>query len=107
MLVESNLDGYGSKSLSSEKIKRLKKSGVLYANVDLDETFQKFPIDFLDERQKRVIDRMKGNSGRIELTSGDSELDHTHYKMSYSFEQGGDSGKQFLDMINSLYIFSK
>jgi hypothetical protein len=50
---------------------------------------------------------MKGNSGRIELTSGYSELDHTQYKMSYSFEQGGDSGKQFLDMINSLYIFSK
>ena len=107
MLVESNIDGYGSKSLSGEKIKRLKKSGVVYASIDLDETFQKLPIDFLDERQKRVIDRMKGNSGRIELTSGYSELDHTQYKMSYSFEQGGDSGKQFLDMINSLYIFSK
>jgi hypothetical protein len=107
MLVESNIDGYGSKSLSGKKIKRLKKSGVVYASIDLDETFQKFPIDFVDERQKRVIDRMKGNSGRIELTSGYSELDHTQYKMSYSFEQGGDSGKQFLDMINSLYIFSK
>lgn len=107
ILVESNIDGYGSKSLSGKKMKRLKKSGVVYASVDLDETFQKFPIDFLDERQKQVIDRMKGNSGRIELTSGYSELDHTQYKMSYSFEQGSDSGKQFLDMINSLYIFSK
>lgn len=106
-LVESNIDGYGSKSLSAKKIKSLKKSGVVYASIDLDETFQKFPIDFLDERQKRVIDRMKVNSGRIELTSGYSELDHTQYKMSYSFEQGGDSGKQFLDMINSLFIFSK
>ncbi len=106
-LVESNLDGYGSKSLSRKKIKRLKNSGVLYASIDLDETLQKFPIDFLDERQKRVIDRMKGNSGRIELTSGNSGMEHTQYKMSYSFEQGGDSGKQFLDMINSLYIFSK
>ena len=79
----------------------------MYASVDLDETLQKLPVDFLDERQKRVIDRMKGDSGRIELTSGNSELDHTQYKMSYSFEQGSDSGKQFLDMINSLYIFSK
>ena len=107
MLVESNLEGYGAKSLSGKKIKRLKKSGVLYASVDLDETFQKIPFDFLDERQKNVIDRMKGKSGRIELTSGNSELDHTEYKMTYSFEQGGDSGKQFLDIINSLYIFSK
>jgi len=107
MLVESNLEGYGAKSLSGKKIKRLKKSGVLYASVDLDETFQKIPFDFLDERQKNVIDRMKGKSGRIELTSGNSELDHTKYKMTYSFEQGGDSGKQFLDIINSLYIFSK
>ena len=79
----------------------------MYASVDLDETFQKIPFDFLDERQKNVIDRMKGKSGRIELTSGNSELDHTKYKMTYSFEQGGDSGKQFLDIINSLYIFSK
>ena len=107
MLVESNLEGYGAKSLSGKKIKRLKKSGVLYASVDLDETFQKIPFDFLDERQKNVIDRMKGKSGIIELTSGNSELDHTKYKMTYSFEQGGDSGKQFLDIINSLYIFSK
>jgi len=107
MLVESNLEGYGANSLSGKKIKRLKKSGVLYASVDLDETFQKIPFDFLDERQKNVIDRMKGKSGRIELTSGNSELDHTKYKMTYSFEQGGDSGKQFLDIINSLYIFSK
>lgn len=107
MLVESNLEGYGAKSLSGKKIKRIKKSGVLYASVDLDETFQKIPFDFLDERQKNVIDRMKGKSGRIELTSGNSELDHTKYKMTYSFEQGGDSGKQFLDIINSLYIFSK
>ncbi len=87
MLVESNLEGYGAKSLSGKKIKRLKKSGVLYASVDLDETFQKIPFDFLDERQKNVIDRMKGKSGRIELTSGNSELDHTKYKMTYSFEQ--------------------
>jgi len=77
MLVESNLEGYGAKSLSGKKIKRLKKSGVLYASVDLDETFQKIPFDFLDERQKNVIDRMKGKSGRIELTSGNSELDHS------------------------------
>ena len=107
MLVESNLEGYGAKSLSGKKIKRLKKSGVLYASVDLGGRRHNKQNDFLDERQKNVIDRMKGKSGRIELTSGNSELDHTKYKMTYSFEQGGDSGKQFLDIINSLYIFSK
>ena len=106
-LIESNINGYGSQSLSSKKIKRIKKSGVLYANVDLDEALQKFPIDFLDERQKRVIDRLKGKSGRLELTSGYSDLDHTNYQISYSFDGDVNSGEQFLEMINSLYIFSK
>ena len=106
-LVESNLNGYGSQSLSGKKIKRIKKSGVLYANVDLDETIHKFPIDFLDERQKLVFERLKGKSGMFELTSGASELDQTKYQISYTFEGNSSSGEQFLDMINSLYIFSK
>jgi hypothetical protein len=106
-LVESNLNGYGSQSLSGKKIKRIKKSGVLYANIDLDETLHKFPIDFLDERQKLVFERLKGKSGMFELTSGESELDQTKYQISYTFEGNSSSGEQFLDMINSLYIFSK
>ncbi len=106
-LVESNINGFGSKSLSAKKIQRIKKSGVLYANVDLDEALHKFPIDFLDERQKRVIDRLKGKSGVFELTSGKSQVDFTKYQLSYTFDGDSSSGEQFLDMINSLYIFSK
>ncbi len=106
-LVESNINGFGSKSLSTKKIQRIKKSGVLYANVDLDEALHKFPIDFLDERQKRVIDRLKGKSGVFELTSGKSQVDFTKYQLSYTFDGDSSSGEQFLDMINSLYIFSK
>ena len=79
----------------------------MYANVDLDVALHKFPIDFLDERQKRVIDRLKGKSGVFELTSGKSQVDFTKYQLSYTFDGDSSSGEQFLDMINSLYIFSK
>ena len=106
-LVKSNMKGYGSNAISRKDIKKIKKSGVLYAKVDLDESLSKFPIEFLDERQKLVLDRMKGTSGMIELTSGRSELNSTKYNIEYYFEGDGSSGKQFLDMINSLYIFSK
>lgn len=106
-LVESNIRGYGSNAISRKEIKKIKKSGVLYAKVDLDESLQKFPIEFLDERQKLVLDRMKGTSGTIELTSGRSGLNSTKYNIEYYFEGDSSSGKQFLDMINSLYIFSK
>ena len=95
------------KSLSAKKIQRIKKSGVLYANVNLDEALHKFPIDFLDERQKLVIDRLKGKSGVFELTSGKSQVDFTKYQLSYTFDGDSSSGEQFLDVINSIYIFSK
>jgi len=106
-LVESNMKGYGSNAITRKDIKKIKKSGVLYAKVDLDESLSKFPIEFLDEKQKLVLDRMKGTSGMIELTSGRSELNSTKYNIEYYFEGDSSSGKQFLDMINSLYIFSK
>ena len=80
---------------------------MLYAKVHLDETLQKFPIDFLDEKQKQVIEGLKGKSGMFELTSGNSGLEQTKYQIRYSFEGDSTSGEQFLDMINSLYIFSK
>jgi hypothetical protein len=106
-LIDSNLKGYGKRSISGKHIKRLKKSGFLYASVDLDEAIQKFPTGFLDEKQKRVIERMKNQSGVFELVSSDSYIDHTTYRLRYGFQGDGSSGKQFLDMINAFYILSK
>lgn len=106
-LIDSNLKGYGSSAISGKRLKNLKKSGFLYANVDIDEAIEKFPVGFLDDKQKRVIERLQNQSGLFELSSSDSELNHTVYKMRYGFQGDGSSGKQFLDMINSLYILSK
>jgi hypothetical protein len=106
-LIDSNLKGYGNRSISGKRLKKLKKSGFLYANVDIDEAIEKFPLAFLDEKQKRVIERLQNQSGLFELSSSDSELDHTTYTMRYGFEGDGNFGRQLLDMINSLYILSK
>ena len=106
-LIDSNFKGYGNRSISGKRLKSLKKSGFLYANVDIDEAIEKFPLGFLDEKQKKVIERLQNQSGLVELSSSDSELDHTTYRMRYGFKGGGDPGIQFLNMINSLYILSK
>ena len=106
-LIDANLKGYGNRSLSGKRLKSLKKSGFLYANIDIDETIEKFPLGFLDEKQKRVTERLQNQSGLFELSSSDSELDHTTYTLRYGFEGEGDPGIQLLNVINSLYILSK
>jgi len=106
-LIDGNLKGYGNRSISGKRLKSLKKSGFLYANIDIDETIEKFPLGFLDEKQKRVTERLQNQSGLFELSSSDSELDHTTYTLRYGFEGECDPGIQLLNMINSLYILSK
>lgn len=106
-LIDEHIDGYGRGAISKKDLKRIKKSGVLYANMDLDRSINQLPQAFLDERQKKVLNDLKNNSGRIELSSNYSESTKTDYSLLYNFESTSRQATQFLDMINAMFILSK
>ena len=106
-LIDEHIDGYGREAISKKDLKRIKKSGVLFANMDLDRSINQFPQAFLDERQKKVLNDLKNNSGRIELSSNYSELTKTDYSLLYNFESTSSQATQFLDMINAMFILAK
>lgn len=106
-MIDEHIDGYGREAISKKDLKRIKKSGVLFANMDLDRSINQFPQAFLDERQKKVLNDLKNNRGRIELSSNYSELTKTDYSLLYNFESTSSQATQFLDMINAMFILSK
>ena len=106
-LIDEHIDGYGREAISKKDLKRIKKSGVLYANMDLDQSINQFPQAFLDQRQKKVLNDLKNNSGRIEISSNYSELTKTDYSLLYNFESTSSQATQFLDMINAMFILAK
>jgi len=106
-LIDEHIDGYGREAISKKDLKRIKKSGVLYANMNLDRSINQLPQAFLDERQKKVLNDLKNNSGRIELSSNYSESTKTDYSLLYNFESTSSQATQFLDMINAMFILSK
>ena len=106
-LIDEHIDGYGREAISKKDLKCIKKSGVLYANMDLDQSINQFPQAFLDERQKKVLNDLKNNSGRIEISSNYSELTKTDYSLLYNFESTSSQATQFLDMINAMFILAK
>ena len=102
-LIDGHIDGYGKEAISKKDLRRIKKSGVLYANMDLDRSINQFPQAFLDDRQKKVLNDLKNNSGRIELSSSYSELTETDYSLRYNFESSSSKATQFLDMMNAMF----
>ena len=106
-LIHEHIDGYGREAISKKDLKRIKKSGVLFANMDLDRSINQFPQVFLDERQNKVLNDLKNNRGRIELSSNYSESTKTDYSLLYNFESTSSQATQFLDMINAMFILSK
>lgn len=106
-LIDEHIDGYGREAISKKDLKRIKNSGVLYASMDLDRSINQLPQAFLDERQKKVLNELKNNSGRIELSSNYSESTKTDYSLLYNFESTSSQATQFLDMINAMFILSK
>ena len=106
-LVDEHIEGYGKDAISKKDLKRIKKTGVLYANMDLDLSINQFPQAFLDARQKNVLNDLKNNSGRIELSSSYSELTKTDYSLRYNFESSSSKATQFLDMMNAMFILAK
>jgi hypothetical protein len=61
----------------------------------------------LDERRSEMINSLKGKSGKMYLKSTKTTSKSTNFIMNYEFRGEENSGEHLLDLINTLYIFSK
>ncbi|MCX6195897.1 MAG: hypothetical protein NTY55_04475 [Flavobacteriia bacterium] len=99
--------GYGSKSINNVKFKNAKKSGFMYANLDVKTTLNRFPKDLLSPKQNEMIESLRGKSGSLELRSSKTTKEKTSLNLTYSFSGIEQSGKHLLDLINTIYVVSK
>jgi len=106
-LAVNHSDGYGKEKLNRKAGKKAKKSGFMYANINVAETINRFPLDVLNDRQNEIIQSFKGKSGSLELISSETSLKKTDFKIEYKFQGEDSSGKHLLDLINSIYIVTK
>ena len=101
-------DGYGSEALSKKDAKKAKKSGTVYAYADMGKAIENLPAGLFDDRQNEMLDVIRGKSGNLELTSLGAEDLSSDFKLVYNFEgDQDDSGAYILDLINSIYVFTK
>ena len=106
-LALNHSDGYGSNSLPKKIVKELKKEGFMNGYIDIAGTLNRFPSDLLNERRSEMINSLKGKSGKMYLESSKTTNKSTNFKLTYEFRGEENSGKHLLDLVNTLYIFSK
>ena len=106
-LAINHSDGYGSDQLGRKVRKEIKRNGFMNGYLDISGTLNRFPSDLLSERRSELINSLKGKSGKMYLKSAKTTTKITKFEMSYKFNGEENSGKHLLDVINTLYIFSK
>jgi hypothetical protein len=100
-------NGYGKERLGRKERRRVKKSGFMYANVDIAETLTKFPMGVLNPRQGEMVESLKGKSGNLELVSSKTSKKKTDFTIQYTYDGVDPTGKHLLDLINTIYIVGK
>jgi hypothetical protein len=106
-LALNHSDGYGSNSLPKKIVKELKSEGFMNGYIDIAGTLNRFPSDLLTEQRSEMINSLKGKSGKMYLESSETTNKSTNFKLTYEFRGEENSGKHLLDLVNTLYIFSK
>jgi len=96
--------GYGKAALSKKQRKVACQSGFMYGSIDIPKTLDRFPTEVLTPRNAEIVSSLKGKSGQLELTSSETNTEHTTFKLSYSFTGTESTGKHLLDLVNSLYL---
>jgi hypothetical protein len=96
--------GYGKEALSKKQRKVACQSGFMYGSIDIPKTLDRFPTEVLTPRNAEIVSSLKGKSGQLELTSSETNMEHTTFKLSYSFTGTESTGKHLLDLVNSLYL---
>jgi len=107
-LAKNHWDGYGADAIEKDLAKKARKSGFMYAFADLGKAIENVPRELFDDEENEMIDVIRGKTGQIQLTSSATSTEQTSFNLVYTFEGDYDStGTYILDLINSLYVFSK
>ena len=107
-LAVNNSDGFGSNKISKKQIRKNKKSGFVYGQVDWSKTIENIPQELLTQEQMDILNAMRTKSGNMVLTSSKTSLNKTDFKLVYEFkDKSQDTGKHILDLVNSLYVIMK
>jgi hypothetical protein len=106
-LAVNHSDGYGTNSLSKKLVRKLKRGGFMNGYLDIAGTLNRFPSDLLNNQQSEMINSLKGKSGKMYLSSSKTTNKLTAFNLKYEFNGTEYSGQHLLDLINTVYIFSK
>lgn len=106
-LALNHPNGYGANALPKKIANELKSKGSINAYIDVGGTLNRFPNDLLDEKRSEMVNSLRGKSGKIHLKSSETTIESTNFNMTYEFQGVENSGKHLLDVINTLYLFSK
>lgn len=101
-------NGFGKNKLSKKQLKKAKKSGFVYAQIDWSKTINTLPREIFSTEQAELLDAMSGKTGVMTLTSSKTTKTNTKYDVRYDFNGSYENpGQYVLDLVNSLYIMMK
>jgi|TARA_R110000737_G_scaffold342281_1_gene366993 hypothetical protein len=107
-LAVNHSDGYGADKISRKQIKKTKKSGFVYGQIDWSKTISQLPRELFTAEQNELLDAMRGKTGMMTLTSSKTSNTSTNFNINYDFNGTYDNpGQYILDLVNSLYILMK
>ena len=107
-LARNYSDGYGKDAISKKRLKLAKKSGTIYGYADLGDAIEHLPRSMFSEKENEMLDVIRGKSGAIEITSSGAEDTQSEMNLVYEFDGSDASTSTYiLDLINSLYVFTK
>jgi hypothetical protein len=105
--IENNINGFGENALTKKAYKQMKKGGSMNAFVDLNAVAEKLPVDFFPVEQQRLIESLKETQGNLTLTSEPGQALYSKYHVNYRYEGSENSGKHLLDLLNTVFLFTK
>jgi hypothetical protein len=105
-LFTTHANGYAK----SEQIKasKLKKSKLMYINLDLDNALKKLPREVLSERQNEILGSLVDKTGVLEFKTIKTSKKEATFQINYSLNENiENNGKYLLDLVNSLFMLTK
>ena len=75
--------------------------------IDLNAVAEKLPVDFFPNEQQRLIESLKETRGQLALHSERGQALYSKYHVNYRYEGAENSGKHLLDLLNTVFLFTK
>lgn len=104
-LAVNNTNGFGANKISAKQIRKTKKSGFVYGELDWAKTIDNMPRELLTMEQNDMLNALRLKSGKMTLSSSKTSISKTDFNLVYDFNGTYDNpGKYVLDMVNSLFV---